>query len=170
MVACRGTDRHRTIPSRPGTERYPWRKTVIVGREDGKVHEVGPIEEWVRLPKLRQIRATGPAKISLTMFGYRNDPMHPMDQKGLQDASMSASNSHATSDAVPGADARSPFAGEPIAAAQFPDAPMCESLQVPAENQHASGIDVAWAPKIIPKSGPKFLGLDKELQRDPNLK
>jgi len=143
---------------------------VIVGREDGKVHEVGPIEEWVRLPKLRQIRATGPAKISLTMFGYRNDPMHPMDQKGLQDASMSASNSHATSDAVPGADARSPFAGESIAAAQFPDAPMCESLQSPAENQHASGIDVAWAPKIIPKSGPNFFGLDKELQRDPNLK
>ena len=32
---------------------------------------MGPPEEWVKLPKLRQTRKTGPARISLTMFGER---------------------------------------------------------------------------------------------------
>ena len=44
-VACRGTARHRVLPTGPGTARYPWPKTILVGREDGRVHEIGPVEE-----------------------------------------------------------------------------------------------------------------------------
>ena len=68
MVACRGTDRHRIQRPKFGEERYPWRKTIIVERDNGGIRETGPAEEWVKLPKLRQIRPTGPAKISLTLF------------------------------------------------------------------------------------------------------
>ena len=70
MVACRGTDRHRVLASGPGMEKYPWRKTILVDRGSGEVRVTGPMEKWLALPKLKQIRKTGPAKISLTVFGY----------------------------------------------------------------------------------------------------
>ena len=73
MVACRGTDRHRIQGQSLGEDRYLWRKTVLVDRHTGEVRETGPAEEWVRLPRLKQIRKTGPAKISLTLFGYKED-------------------------------------------------------------------------------------------------
>ena len=41
MIACRGTERYRTMSPPPGGERYPWRKTVIVERGTGSIRDMG---------------------------------------------------------------------------------------------------------------------------------
>lgn len=70
MIACRGTDRHRTLDSSKGS--FPFRKTMLVDRNSGEIRETGPVENWHSLPRLKQIRSTGPAKIALTIFGEQS--------------------------------------------------------------------------------------------------
>ena len=154
MVACRGTDRHRIQGQSLGEERYPWRKTIIVDRHTGEVSETGPAEEWVRLPKLKQIRKTGPAKISLTLFGYK--------ECGSSDSSGPVPMSDRKSDeAVPNVSAPDHVESE--------DSPMVplESAEIPQHVEVGSQkYEQGWAPRIVPKSGPKFLALAGNVQSD----
>ena len=158
MIACRGTERYRTMSSPPGTERYPWRKTVIVDRSTGAVRDLGPPEEWIRLPKLRQTRKTGPARISLTMFGEligHGEPSVP--------ASAAAVPKEANVPEVPSM-VHPSVLSEPLVAADEVMPPV-ECGAVP-NMSHTSISSEGWAPRIIPKSGPQFLKLELHEQRD----
>ena len=70
MQVCRGTDRHRRMVPRSGQSVLPWRRTFVVDRASGEIRDTGPAEEWTRLSRLKQLRPTGPARLSLTVFGY----------------------------------------------------------------------------------------------------
>ena len=69
MISCRGTERHRLGGLDPDGNPYPWRKTILVDRNTGEIRETGPAERWLELSQRQKIRGTGPAKISLTLFG-----------------------------------------------------------------------------------------------------
>eukprot|EP00435_Cladocopium_sp_Y103_P043728 s45_g12.t1 len=154
MVACRGTNRHRIHGQAFGGEIYPWRKTVLVDRNTGAVRDTGPAEEWVKLPKLQQIRSTGPAKLSLTIFGYK-----PVDASS---ARPNVQSSDRPSDG-------SQLVHEMSPAAEIPDSPMREhvpeSLPAPSKEENPE-YEQGWAPKVIPKSGPRFLALEGSVRSD----
>ena len=82
LVACRGTDRHRVLTPTTGDPVYPFRKTVVVDRHTGEVRETGPVEPWTQLPRIQQIRGTGPAKLSLTIFGTKRGEESAGEQSG----------------------------------------------------------------------------------------
>ena len=69
VLICRGTERYRVPGSLASKEEVPWRKTVIVSREDGVVQDLGPPENWAALPRLQQTRKAGSARMSITVFG-----------------------------------------------------------------------------------------------------
>ena len=157
VVACRGTDRHRCQPENVVPEVLPWRKTIIVDRNTGEVKDLGPPENWVNLPRAKQVRSTGPAKISVSVFGSKEDsPIDPMIAaipKFEQGSRSPAAESGMTGlSQSPGVEA----------------APAVPEKEGPSEvvpklsNQELSGLDQmeqGWAPRIIPKSGPAFLNL-----------
>ena len=77
MISCRGTDRHRLGGVDAYGNLYPWRKTLLVDRNTGEIKETGPAEKWIDLPHRLKVRKTGPARVSLTLFGQefpRDDP------------------------------------------------------------------------------------------------
>ena len=167
VIACRGTERHRTDGVDQHGDKYPWRKTVLVHRETGDVVETGPAEQWLRLTRARQIRSTGPARISLNIFGRS----HTTDVSAVVPADSSRA---AESSPGPGSSASMqsserlqvlpPLDGSSAAENE-------DQLMPPAEHDVPSGVKVindpeGWAPKRIPKSGPKFLSLDKGEQRE----
>ena len=47
----------------------PWRKTVLVDMETGEIVDKGPPENWKVLPRLKQTRRAGSARMSITSFG-----------------------------------------------------------------------------------------------------
>lgn len=145
MVACRGTDRHRVLNESHQGERYPWRKTVIVDRNSGEIREVGPVENWTALPKLKQIRSTGPAKISLTIFGTQAEPCFGHASRSSPEVP-NAENQHGRSD--------------PDSAPTHEQKPDLDTPKI--EGQRLSG----WGPRVIPKSGPHFEALDGEVKGD----
>lgn len=161
MVACRGTDRHRVLAKGPGMERYPWRKTILVDRGSGEVRVTGPMEEWLRLPKLKQIRKTGPAKISLTVFGYSRE--HPGNEATvMRSAEPKVAESGSAS---PDMNATGP--GETLKSINDPKTTgSLEDLAMEDVSSEAHRHEEGWAPRIIPKSGPNFLGLDAGEKRD----
>eukprot|EP00435_Cladocopium_sp_Y103_P035397 s1051_g9.t1 len=147
VVACRGTNRYRLQPEVEGCERYGWRKTVIIDRAGVQVVDLGPSEEWTRLSRLKQIRSTGPAKMSLSIFGSKEPNLHAV----------------------------SAVSGSP--SVQNPADSMRANVPVPTHSDHVDSEDTVmqeppkleetgWAPKIIPKSGPGFLSLSKGEQSD----
>ena len=76
----------------------------MVERNTGQVRVVGPMEEWVKLPKLKQTRTTGPAKISLTVFGYSRQGMEsttiPNDTAGPKTAEPALLEPNITGDGI----------------------------------------------------------------------
>ena len=155
-VACRGTDRHRIHGQAFAAETYPWRKTIMVDRHTGEIKETGPAEEWVKLSKLKQIRKTGPAKISLTLFGHK-------DAIVSSSAGPVPSSDGKTDERVPKSD--------PFAFAESEDSLMPEALDVkenPRTEVDNSQLEYerGWAPKVVPKSGPGFLALGNDVRAD----
>ena len=151
MIACRGTNRHRVLEATAHREKYPFRKTVLVDRDTGEIKETGPMEEWVKLPKLQQIRGTGSAKISLTMFGYSSADGEPVP--GVVSTSASS---------VPKAEQEHE---------DVPDIAMpAPNLDEPSDHGPRSQLSdckiEGWAPKIIPQSGPGFRSLSKDQQSE----
>ena len=69
VISCRGTDRYRIPPNESDTESIPLRKTVFVHRQTGECVDTGPPEEWLKLSKLKRIRACGPSRLAITIFG-----------------------------------------------------------------------------------------------------
>ena len=67
--ACRGVDRLRRPVSLEDPHLVTHRKTIVMHRNTRQVEEVGPIEDWSKLPRYKQIRAGKPARIALTIFG-----------------------------------------------------------------------------------------------------
>ena len=66
-----GTERLRIPdPSVDSTE-IPLRVTVVKDRSSGQAQVLGPIENWLELPKYQRIRKGIPAKMSITVFGSR---------------------------------------------------------------------------------------------------
>ena len=167
VIACRGTERHRTDGVDQHGDKYPWRKTVLVHRETGDVVETGPAEQWLRLTRARQIRSTGPARISLNIFGRSHttdvSAVVPADSSRAAESSPGPGSSESMQSSerlqvLPPLDGSSAAENE-------------DQLMPPAEHDVPSGVKVindpeGWAPKIIPKSGPKFLSLDKGEQRE----
>ena len=157
-MACRGTDRHRCQPENVVPEVLPWRKTIIVDRNTGEVKDLGPPENWVNLPRAKQVRSTGPAKISVSVFGSKEDsPIDPM---------IAATPKFEQGSRSPAAESDMPGLSQSPGVEAAPAVPGKEgpSEVVPKlSNQELSGLDQmeqGWAPRIIPKSGPAFLNLN----------
>lgn len=78
MEVCRGVDRLRIPDSNVDRKDIPLRITIIRHRETGESEVLGPAENWVSLPKTRQVRKGKPAKMRLTLFGKPlDDPRNP---------------------------------------------------------------------------------------------
>ena len=147
VVSCRGTDRHRLQPGyKDGGPVHKYRKTVVVDRRNGQVRDMGPPEEWRKLPRLKQIRSTGPAKMSLTIFGDKDTP----------DGAVLEAPPPQASGGVPEAS---------INPEEVPNHNMSESSSK-SEIDPVATREEGWAPKIVPKSGPAFRGLSREEQTE----
>ena len=67
------------------------RLIVIMHRETGEVKEVGPVEDWTKLPKYKQVRSGAPAKLSLTVFGSSTESP-PITTSPIQSQDIQMSN------------------------------------------------------------------------------
>eukprot|EP00435_Cladocopium_sp_Y103_P027437 s224_g6.t1 len=172
VVACRGTDRHRIQPRDVVPELLPWRKTIVVDRVTGEIRDLGPPEEWVNLPRIKQIRSTGPAKISLSIFGRKetiNEPFGAIFQNPGQSASTEAGMPLSSSDAAPMEEIQP---GIPNSFAMS-DTPVGSNAEVPQVQHETPVVEPpksermeGWAPKITPKSGPAFQSLGSSERAD----
>lgn len=74
VVFCRGAERFRPPPEpRVNKDVMPWRKTIVVDRNDGSVHDMGDPEQWSKLTKANQVRKSRPARMSISIFGIKAD-------------------------------------------------------------------------------------------------
>ena len=146
LVACRGTDRHRVLTPTTGDPVYPFRKTVVVDRHTGEVRETGPVEPWTQLPRIQQIRSTGPAKLSLTIFGTKRGEESAGEQSGsgLSKSVGSAGNGECAR--------KGPLI-------------LSEGTSVPVEAS-VQGLATTRVPVTVPTSGPDFRRLSAEQKQD----
>ena len=79
MLGCRGTERLRTPGGHGRGDDMPWRKTVFIHMNTGEIVDDGELENWSRLPKTRQNGKCGPAKLSLTIFGVKQESNIPKE-------------------------------------------------------------------------------------------
>ena len=91
VEACRGTNRLRIPMLRDNPTEISHRLTVIMHRETGEVKEVGPVEDWTKLPKYKQVRSGAPAKLSLTVFGSSTESP-PITTSPIQSQDIQMSN------------------------------------------------------------------------------
>ena len=68
VTACRGLDRTMPPPASLLPEEAPFRRAVIIHREDGRLRVEDQWEEWKALAKRQIIRKGHPCRINLTMF------------------------------------------------------------------------------------------------------
>eukprot|EP00435_Cladocopium_sp_Y103_P022581 s1765_g5.t1 len=149
VVACRGTDRYRIQPPAAQCEMYPWRKTVLVARDTGEIRDLGPSEEWIKLSRAQQIRSTGPAKLSLSIFGIKEEP----GVVKLPDHRNQSIDLHSSD--------RADIDNQP----SVPISELPEAQDHDMEDQLSSDRkEQGWVPKVVPKSGPGFLQLDRAEQ------
>ena len=114
------------------------------------------MEEWVKLPKLKQIRKTGPAKISLTLFGHK-------DAIVSSNAGPVPSSENKTDDQVPKSD---PFAFAESEDSHMPEAPDVKENRRIEGDESQFEYERGWAPKVVPRSGPGFLALGSDVRAD----
>ena len=76
VEVCRGTERLRVPEPKVDRSEIPLRLTVVKARDSGQAQVLGPIENWLDLPKYQQTRKGQPARMSITVFGSRlaHDP------------------------------------------------------------------------------------------------
>ena len=166
VVACRGTDRHRIQPADVFPEVLPWRKSVVVVRGTGEVKDLGPPENWTGLSRMRQIRSTRPAKLSLSIFGRKDDINEPFGAIFKQ-AGHGEKSEAEMSLPVPDTsqmDVKEPGTGSSMAQAPESVQPLSVDPKPPSVDQvmdhpRSERFAEEWAPKITPKSGPAFLRL-----------
>ena len=165
VVACRGTDRHRIQPANVVSEVLPWRKTVVVDRGTGEVRDLGPPEAWTQLSRLQQIRTTGPAKMSLSIFGRKddiNEPFGAIFKETGQAEKKETGMSQQVPELTPMDDVEHPAESQKGALNTVPTSHLLESkpMAVDQDGLSRSGEQTeGWAPRITPKSGPAFVSL-----------
>ena len=183
VVACRGTDRHRIQPADVFPEVLPWRKTVVVVRGTGEIKDLGPPENWAGLSRMQQIRSTGPAKLSLSIFGRKDDINEPFgaifkqaghDQKSEAEMSLPVPDTSSMDMKEPGTGSSTAQAMEsepPLSADPKPSNvnPKSSSLDQGMDHPRSERFAEEWAPKITPKSGPAFLRLEAGERAEPGL-
>eukprot|EP00435_Cladocopium_sp_Y103_P048495 s2024_g14.t1 len=163
VISCRGTDRHRIDGVDSNGDRYPWRKTVVVDRVSGEVRETGPAEEWVKLPRLKQIRGTGPAKLSLSIFGVV-DTSH-----AASFVPENSSGNERSESVVPRVSTSAPkpeISNAEVEASASDDVPMKSAADLENPDPDPVETEEDLAPLSIPKSGPKFLSLSPQERSD----
>ena len=69
VEACRGTERYRVPDQSADLSVPPLRLTVIKDRQTGLTEVLGPPEAWQSMSRMKQVRKSRPARISLTIFG-----------------------------------------------------------------------------------------------------
>ena len=161
VLICRGTERYRVPGSLASKEEVPWRKTVIVSREDGVVQDLGPPENWAALPRLQQTRKAGSARMSITVFGtLESQQTHVSFPRGQSQGTGSVVSSGI------GAVVEIPKKGEhDMTFENKGQLGIISPMEV--QNPERSEVEVeAWAPKIIPKSGPAFEALSNQQKND----
>ena len=167
VLVCRGTERHRIPGSDVPRDDIPLRKTIFVHRQTGEIVDLGEFEEWTKLPKLKQTRKAGPAKLSLSIFGrpwkngggigvshdfrdvvMRDDPPNcsfdPKSQRSEQQLQE--------------------FAGDvPMPPVEEQGAPVpAGAVSIEASR----GLEEGWPPKCVPVHGPAFRSLDPQQRAD----
>ena len=70
---CRGTERLRVPKAGTMLEGVDLRKTFSLSRSTGEIEQVGEVEEWKKLPQRQRIRKGIPSRLTLTLFGARED-------------------------------------------------------------------------------------------------
>ena len=72
VLMCKGTERHRVPAPEHARDEIPLRKTLLVCRSTGNIRDLGNFEEWQHLSKAKQVRKSGPARVSMSVFGKRS--------------------------------------------------------------------------------------------------
>ena len=134
VVFCRGTNRVQPPKGSWVGKDIPLRQTVVVRRDNGKVELDGALEEWTKVPRYKQCRAIIPARMSATVYGIQlNDPyVQPVH--------------------------RSESSGSDEGPEMQIDDPAGSAVEVGAPE----GLVQGFPPKMIPRHGPGFLGLNEE--------
>jgi hypothetical protein len=83
VEVCRGTERLRVPDPSVDQSEIPLRVTVVKDRSSGQAQVLGPVENWLELPKYKQTRKGTPAKMSITVFGSRVAQNPPTKKKVL---------------------------------------------------------------------------------------
>ena len=68
-IACRGTDRTLGPPKNVTRETAPFRRSIILHREDGKIYVERNWENWKNLSQRQIVRPAHPCRINITVFG-----------------------------------------------------------------------------------------------------
>ena len=134
VVFCRGTNRVQPPKGSWVGKDIPLRQTVVVRRDNGKVELDGALEEWTKVPRYKQCRAIIPARMSATVYGIQlHDPyVQPVH--------------------------RSESSGSDEGPEMQIDDPAGSAVEVGAPE----GLVQGFPPKMIPRHGPGFLGLNEE--------
>ena len=69
VIACRGTDRTLGPPKNVTRETGPYRRSIILHRQDGKVYVEKNWEHWKNLAQRQIIRPAHACRINITVFG-----------------------------------------------------------------------------------------------------
>ena len=156
IILCRGTERHRVPPTEFHKDEIPLRKTFYVHRHSGKLVEVGPFEEWTRLPKTQQTRKMGPARVSVSIFGR---------SRGDGDVKLwgSGSDKGETTKGSFSNGCRPDVQSVPYVPLDALDKDQSVE-KVPAST--APSLEEGWPPKAIPVHGPAFRRLTAQQQTD----
>ena len=84
VFVCRGTDRLQVPLAAPVSKDAPWRHTLSIHRESGKLHDLG-CHRWHVLTRQQRIAKSVPSKLTLTIFGskpteHEQNPIEPMQK------------------------------------------------------------------------------------------
>ena len=165
VLVCRGTERFRVPGSLAAKGSMPWRKTILVSRDDGSIIDLGPPENWCELSRVKQTRRAGSARVSVTVFGEKT-----AEQPGNSEPSGPKPVSE--SNVFPPIESMETDSEE--TKQQLVSLP-CSQPERDVKNRHLGSDqmectrddeDEAWAPKVIPKSGPSFLSLSPQQKSD----
>ena len=87
LFTCRGTDRYQVPLNAPSSHEAPWRHTICMNRQSGKIHDFQP-EHWHPMTRAQRIRKCMASRMTLTMFLHRTSDGsrgHPAPQQGVSD-------------------------------------------------------------------------------------
>ena len=147
--ACHGVDRLRVASAQFDKHHVSHRKTVVLLRDSGDIHESGEVEDWVRLPKYKRIRKGKPPRLALTIFGR---PKEIRQQQPTSTPSSKISGDSRDTNMDPTETMSQPTAPAHPTATDRPAA-----AEFPTEKSEESKLKVASGPPPTANHGPGFL-------------